>query len=71
MLYNEYEAKTLEGQQLADEVHEALKPIVINWQQKGYKMREIQTVIDSEVFLMISEAVLVAATKKKKLGSWG
>jgi hypothetical protein len=34
-------------------------------------MREIQTVIDSEVFLMISEAVLVAATKKKKLGSWG
>lgn len=66
MLYNEYEAKTSMGQELADEVYKALKPIVINWKQKGYKLREIQTVIDSEVMVMIAEEVLKNAREKRK-----
>ena len=66
MLYNEYEAKTSIGQELADEVYEALLPIVTNWKQKGYKLREIQTVIDSELMLMISEEVLKNAQEKRK-----
>lgn len=64
-LYNEYEALNAHGRILAEEVQNALDPL-INTYKGTFSLRDVESVIHSTVSVMVAEKVLVWATNKKK-----
>lgn len=57
-LYDENEKWTEETHILSHEVNRVLEPIVKKWIAKGYKNREIEQVIEAQVFdMMVGERI--------------
>jgi len=58
-LYDDNERWTEETQILASEIDRVLKPIVDQWIGKGYKNREIESVIQAVAFdMMVGQRIL-------------
>jgi len=43
-LFNKYEAYTKEGGKVSDEIREALDPIIKKWADKGYRVKDIESI---------------------------
>jgi hypothetical protein len=65
-LFNDYEAMGKDGNELSDRVESALWPILNEYQQNNYSMRDVGVIVNSAVSAMVAEMVLKAATKKRK-----
>jgi hypothetical protein len=62
---NKYESFTKEAQKIADEVSSVINPI-INKYNNIYYIRDIESVISSEISVLCSTKILLNAIKMKK-----
>ena len=63
--FNEYEALTEDGLEICKSVSEALHPILKKYQEKGYPVREIESIMIENVIYDSALLILVEATKKR------
>ena len=64
--FNEYEAFNQEANDLCNEIGNIISPIIHKYYMNGFPLREIGTVIHSEISLIISEKILRYAMQKVK-----
>lgn len=65
-LYNEYEALSDTGSELAHELDMAVRPIIEHYAALDYPLREIDSIAIHTVTLITSEMILRAAMKIRK-----
>jgi len=49
-LFNKYEAYNTYGNKVSNEMQKALEPIFEKWSDKGYKINDIQTIANDNIF---------------------
>jgi hypothetical protein len=65
-LYNKYESLTGSGHKLSDEACQLIRPLVKRWVEAGFRARDIQTVIDSELQGIVAEVALRKAMDMRR-----
>lgn len=63
-LFNKYEAYNTKGGELGDEVSKALDPIIKKWADKGYAVKDIESIATDCVFMT---SAIERATRAMKL----
>lgn len=49
-LFNKHEAYNIHGRKASDEIQKALDPIFKKWSDKGYKVNDIQSIANDNIF---------------------
>lgn len=66
-LFNKYEAYTPKGGELSDEIFIALRPMVKEWADMGYSVKDIESIfIDVITMLSCTERMIRAMKLAKK-----
>lgn len=65
-LFNEYEATTIDGDNLADEVEIFSMEIARRYADNGYSLRDIDSIMHSAVSCTTAYLIIDKASKKRK-----
>ena len=64
-LFNEYEAYSVDGSLLDNEVHRLIKPIFIKWMEQGFSARDIENIINDNTGIISAERRILKAIQMK------
>lgn len=68
-LFNEYEAYTPIGGELSDKIYKLLDPIVKEWANKGYSVKDIEAIVIDNISVIsaIERATRAMKLRKEKI----
>ncbi len=65
-LFNEYEAMTAEGNELADRVEAVIRPLIIEYWGGDASVRDVENIIHSTIASISAEVIIRSAVSKRK-----